>query len=293
MRRSEKGSALVFASVIMTGLLAFSGAVIDIGLMLHQRTKMQMAADSAALAGAKGMTESSRKAIAEAEIVARNNGYTIDSTHISFPTERRVRVAWSAPAGLVMAPFFKLFNINIGVQSVAEFSGYKGGEGVVPIGVPKRDYTPGKEYIMKPGTGSPNNRGNFSPLIIDCAGAENYKKNIINGSNLDIKVGDYLYTQPGNLVGPTEKGFASRIGSDQTAFDDALTKDTPRLVTVPLIDNGWWDASTGTSPQLVVGFAHFYITYTAKGEVHGRFVDQLNDSVVSATGTKYAVKLVE
>lgn len=290
---NEKGSALVFASVIMAGLLAFSGAVIDIGLMLHQRTKMQMAADSAALAGAKGFTENNRKAIAEAETVARNNGYVIDSTHISFPTDHRVRVAWSAPAGLVMAPFFKLFNITVGVQSVAEFSGYKGGEGIVPIGVPKRDFTPGKEYILKPGPGSPNNHGNFAPLRIDCAGAENYKNHIINGSNLDIKVGDYLYTEPGNMVGPTEQGFSTRIGNDQTAFEDALSKDSPRLVTVPLIDNGWWDNSNGLSPELVVGFAHFYITYTAKGEVHGRFVDQLNDSVVSATGTKYAVKLVE
>ncbi|MGE5707734.1 MAG: hypothetical protein ACM3YO_05330, partial [Bacteroidota bacterium] len=87
--------------------------------------------------------------------------------------------------------------------------------------------------------------------------------------------------------------FETRIGNDQTSLEDSIEKGSPRLVILPLIDNGWWEASTGTSPQLIVGFARFYVTYSAKGEVHGRFVDYVQQAEISPAGSQYAVKLVE
>lgn len=290
---NQKGAAIIFSAVMMAGLLAFSGAAIDIGLMLHQRTRMQAAADSAALAGAKALTKSGIRATYEAIAVAGTNGYTIDASNVTIPTPTKVRVAMSAPAGMILKPFFNLFDIRIGVASAAEFTPLPGGGGCTPIGVPKKDFVPGKEYPLKPGTGSPNNHGNFAPLVFDCRGANNYQQHIETGSNIPIKVGQYYYTETGNMVGPTQKGFENRIGNDQTSLEDSIEKGSPRLVILPLIDNGWWEASTGTSPQLIVGFARFYVTYSAKGEVHGRFVDYVQQAEISPAGSQYAVKLVE
>jgi hypothetical protein len=293
VRKNEKGAALIFAAVMMAGLFAFSGAAIDIGLMLNQRTRMQLAADAAALAGAKGLVKNTYQASNDAVAVAASNGYAISATNISYPTPKRVHVEWSTPAGLVLAPFFKMFNVRVGVQSGAEYTGSPNGGGVVPIGIPKQNFTPGQEYVLKPGTGCPHNRGNFGPISINCKGAISYENYIAQGSNIDVKVGDFYYTEPGNMVGPTEKGFSRRIGNDQTSLEDAISKGSPRLVTLPILDDGWWNASTGRSPELVVGFAQFYVTYTAKGEVHGRFVSLLDRSVIPAAGMQYAVKLVE
>ncbi|HBN08115.1 MAG TPA: hypothetical protein DD435_05530 [Cyanobacteria bacterium UBA8530] len=293
MRKNEKGAALIFAAVMMAGLFAFSGAAIDIGLMLNQRTRMQLAADAAALAGAKGLVKNTYQASLDAVAVAASNGYAITATNVSYPSPKRVRVEWSSPAGLVLAPFFKLFNVRVGVQSGAEYTGSPNGGGAVPIGVPKQNFTPGQEYVLKPGTGSPNNKGNFGPLVLDCKGAINYENHIAKGSNVEVKVGSFYYTETGNMVGPTEKGFSRRIANDQTSLEDAIANTSPRLVILPILDDGWWKASTGMSPQLVVGFAQFYVTYTAKGEVHGRFVSLLDQSVVPGAGMQYAVKLVE
>jgi Flp pilus assembly protein TadG len=64
MRRlgEERGQVMVFAAILMTGLVSVVGLVTDGGIVFSQRRDLQNAADAAALAGAMQIDEDAYRA---------------------------------------------------------------------------------------------------------------------------------------------------------------------------------------------------------------------------------------
>jgi Flp pilus assembly protein TadG len=64
MRRlgEERGQVMVFAAILMTGLVSVVGLVTDGGIVFSQRRDLQNAADAAALAGAMQIDERAYRA---------------------------------------------------------------------------------------------------------------------------------------------------------------------------------------------------------------------------------------
>lgn len=97
--------------------------------------------------------------------------------------------------------------------------------------------------------------GNFLPIDLplptceNCPGGARYRANIGSCNGTTLQVGDLVWTEPGNMVGPTSQGIDDLIGDDDaywvcaaTGARAATTQDclgypsnpgSPRLVPVP------------------------------------------------------------
>lgn len=99
--RNERGQALVFTVVLLTGLLAMSALVLDVGSWYRAQRDTQSTADAAALAAAQELPESTGRASAlAAEYVGKNGGgsSTVEfSSAVSANDTVRVRIARPAP----------------------------------------------------------------------------------------------------------------------------------------------------------------------------------------------------
>jgi hypothetical protein len=79
-RNNETGQVLVLAALTLTVLMLAAGLAIDMGYLRYQKRRMQTAADSAAIAGAKQLTgDYTDAAIADASL----NGFTITPSEVS------------------------------------------------------------------------------------------------------------------------------------------------------------------------------------------------------------------
>ena len=81
-RRHERGYVLAVSAIIMVPLLAISGMATDIGGWYAEGSKMQKAADAAALAGVVWLPDLS-KATAVAVDTAKQNGFDIANSNIT------------------------------------------------------------------------------------------------------------------------------------------------------------------------------------------------------------------
>lgn len=72
--RDEQGQVLVIMTAAMTSLTLFTGAVIDIGIVMEERRQIQNAVDAASLAGARAARDNPGQAVAVAHQYLLLNG---------------------------------------------------------------------------------------------------------------------------------------------------------------------------------------------------------------------------
>lgn len=86
VRHNERGQNLVLVAVSMIALLAMTALVLDGGLLLVERRRMQNAADAGAMAGARslGIGNSEADATAEAKTYAESNGADSNGIQVTF-----------------------------------------------------------------------------------------------------------------------------------------------------------------------------------------------------------------
>lgn len=300
-KEHQQGATLVTTALFATGLVVFAGLVADTGAMMYHRTRMQVAADAAALAGAKGLIHGRAYGIAQAQQMAAKNGYPLKESNIGIaPCNLRMLVSLDMPNQTLVGRVLeavkgndpdKAESLTVGARAQADL--YQTGTtfGVRPFGIPEEDFKAGAEYVLKQGPGG-SIRGNFQALGIDGTGASIYRDTILNGANRTVHVGDMLPTEPGNMNGPTVTAVSAIVGNDHTTYQDAARGDkTPRVMTVPLMGESFF-AVNGRSNVTIAGFARFYVTYTtSRGEVYGRFLERVSESEIKGTTAQYSVRL--
>jgi Flp pilus assembly protein TadG len=81
----ESGQALIFVALSLTGILGFVGLATDLGMLLHTKRNLQIAADSAAIAGASELTYSTKSTDVNAagQAAAAQNGATNGSNGVT------------------------------------------------------------------------------------------------------------------------------------------------------------------------------------------------------------------
>lgn len=127
----ESGQALVMVTLSMTLLLGFLALAVDVGVLFHARRNVQLAADSAAVAGAldfKYNTSQSR-AYAAARAAAQANGISNVATNVQphLPpvnglyagTSNDIEVIVSQPVNTTLLNFFGVPSVNISGRAVA------------------------------------------------------------------------------------------------------------------------------------------------------------------------------
>jgi hypothetical protein len=273
--RGRKGGLIVIIATAMTCLIGFGALVVDVGLAFSQRTRMQMAADAAALAAAKTLKKPESWTRLEAITVAKLNGYKIQGTDIHIdPIKREVAVGWKEYTGFILGPVLNLTGVKVGVNSVAAMVDIEEKTRVMPFMVPKGGYNLGSMMTLKYGAGE-GNFGNYGAAAIDGPGAKIYETSIVNGAQTPIRVGMFVDTETGNMVGPTDTGVAALIKGDNTSFDDAIVKPSKRVVTVLVVDPTELADLKGRKPVVIRGFARFYLMGAQNGVVTGRFIDHI------------------
>ena len=216
--KSENGVVAVIVALSIVALMMVTALTIDVGSLYEERRFLQTVADSAALAGVQELPENVDGAIEKAIEYASRCSLNINYDDVEVSSTLAENDTISVNAINPDAPLYFARVIGISeTQVVASAKAIVGAPqeyvGVVPWGIPEEEYVPGEEYVLKYGSGpaGEGHGGNFQPLGIDGTGANEYRHDVIHGADTPLEVGDFVYTETGNMTGPTGQGTETRV----------------------------------------------------------------------------------
>jgi len=128
----ERGVVAVWLAITLVVLLGFAGWAIDFAHWKSDATKMQRAADAAALAGAVYLPDDPAGAIAAAKQVASQNGYSSGVSATTLDSANQLKVTINSN---VKSDFAKVIGISSAIST-----GDTGGGGIgfaIPINAVK------------------------------------------------------------------------------------------------------------------------------------------------------------
>lgn len=293
MRRlkNERGVVLVLAAVGMTAFLGLLGLVIDVGQIFMEQVKLSRAVDAAVLAGVQELPLQPNLALARAYEYGWANDLQSDELQVEIGNENHLIGAQARRQ--VSLSFLSLLGFKhrtVAARAVAVIGPVIGCSGVIPVGVPWSDFEFGKTYELKSDAHSGQKyQGNFGVLALGGTGANTYLNNLKYGYQGMLRVGDRVYTEPGNMAGPTHQGIEYRLSQAPDVPGQPWYENTARIAVVPVIDS--LDVN-GRSLVTIVGFAAFYLEdVEAQGNravIRGRFVEHLIDGEIGS-GVNYGL----
>jgi hypothetical protein len=287
--REDKGSVAVLVALVITCLMGFAALVVDMGLLFQTRSQLATMADSAALAGAQSLPSASQ-AIATANSYASVNGMAGDRVNaIVENANSKITVTTGRTVNLLFAKVLGFTTQDVTATAAASMSGVAGASGVVPLGIVKDEFVYGQTVILKQGGGQ-GYKGNYSPLGLGGTGGNIYEDNIIYGYSGIIRAGDWVSTETGNMVGPTQQAIETRVGQDPYANFDIVQKGSSRLVIVPMINSL---QVNGHNEVLVVGFAGFFLEGANGGVVTGRFKQMVANGGIAGQAQDFGLSTIK
>jgi hypothetical protein len=122
-----------------------------------------------------------------------------------------------------------------------------GGIGVTSFQTPQ---DAGTRVRLKPGNPAQAlTAGWFFPIDLPRAhgpetGGDRYRENIASCNSLPVHIGDLLWTEPGNMIGPTNQGVSDLIDQDPSAIWNGTAvvgglygvNNSPRIVPIPIFN---------------------------------------------------------
>jgi len=294
------GQAYVLTILFLVVLLGMAAAVLDVGSWYRAQRALQATVDSAALAGAQKLPESSGEATALAnDYAAKNGGGSITVKFSSQVVQNdTITVDGTKPAPGFFAKVFGVKSVTVHAHASARTGGITQAKYVVPIVVdekhPKLQCNPNPcsgatelNYQHLKGNGSPDGSGNFGFINLTGeggVGTSDLEKWITNGFDKYLGLGDYD-ARTGNPFSSSHVGdvLDARIG-------DILLFPVYRKLT-----------GTGTGAKYqIVGWAAFRLTgidvHGNNEKLFGEFVDVTWDGIqagsVGETPPDFGVKNV-
>lgn len=295
--KSRKGAIAVVAAAALVGMTSMAALAIDAGMLFLNRYRLANSADAAALAGAQELPGRPGEAISAAmNFVAANspNGQLPDSVQpVLSKGNTTITVTLSRNVPLYFARVMGLASSVVTATATAEVKTYSGGNrGIVPFGIVKQNFVFGQTYQLKLGGGDGYN-GNFQALALGGTGASTYTNNIKHGYKGNFKIGDWIFTETGNMSGPTATGVSFRIGLDPAATFETVQSNSERIIVVPILDSL---LVSGREDVLVVGFAAFFLEGSGGGGndsyVFGKFREMIIPGNSDPTATYYGLSVV-
>jgi Flp pilus assembly protein TadG len=294
------GQAYVLTILFLVVLLGMAAAVLDVGSWYRAQRALQATVDSAALAGAQKLPESSGEATALAnDYAAKNGGGSITVKFSSQVVQNdTITVDGTKPAPGFFAKVFGVKSVTVHAHATARTGGITQAKYVVPIVVdekhPKLQCNPNPcsgatelNYQHLKANGSPNGSGNFGFINLtgdNGVGTSELGKWITNGFDKYLGLGDYD-ARTGNPFSSSHIGdvLDARVG-------DILLFPIYRKLT-----------GTGTNAKYeIVGWAAFRLTgidvHGSNEKLFGEFVDVTWDGIqagsVGETPPDFGVKNV-
>lgn len=294
--KQETGNITIIVSVIMLAIIISLALVIDIGVVYAEKSKLSNAIDAALLAGGQELPSDVAQARIVMEEYLLKNGVS--------PQEATIIIAADGLSAEIIGkreiPFYFAKVMGINETSIEEnsklilgtASSAKGG--IRPFGVEKKEFIYGDEVVLKTDSGN-GNHGNYGPISLGGRGAWVFLNNALYGYDVELNVGDFIFTEPGNMAGMVNQ-LSYYINSIDETFE-TFTSGSDRIWTIPIFENV--DVN-GRKAIQIVGFAQFFVEsitkVRGKAVIYGRFIEYVTngdiDTNISNTGV-YGMKLVD
>lgn len=297
---NNRGIAMVMVSASMVALMIFGAIVVDMGGVYVDKSRLSAAMDAAALAGAQGLAVGRDQAINKATEYALKNG--VDSSKLIVTVSqdgKSINVQSEKDTDLYFAKVINKDKLKVKAQAEAALASITGISGARPFAVEKQQFQYGLQVVLKDGAGSGYD-GNYGGIALGGTGANTYKYNIIYGYDGVLRVGDYVPTEPGNMVGPTKTGINTLINEcnhvPKCTFDN-YQPDCPLIIFIPVVDSL---QVSGRTDVKIIGFAAFFLEGVSGSggytDITGRFIKYEASGEVSTDQSDYGltgVKLVK
>jgi Flp pilus assembly protein TadG len=281
----QSGQILIALAVIIPVLVAAASLGVDISIFYFNWAGMQAAADNAALAGAAYLPNDTAGAKSATTSYAVSNGalasevaaptFGSNNNSIAVSITRQVAFRFASALGLIKSP--------ITVNATATLMNTSTASGAFPIGLSSQTtYTDGQSITIHNGRVG---AGNWDALALGCTGGSCYSNNLAAGYSSTLSVGELVTSEPGNMVGPTDSGVATRVSSGQTVDPGGTatshTLDDPRIVIVPVVN---WAGCHGRCSIPIVAFATLWITGASGGDINAVFIGSLAPNATPTSG---------
>jgi Flp pilus assembly protein TadG len=285
--RSGRGQIVVLVSLVLPVLLGAIALGTDVAIFYFNWAQLQKAADAAVIAGANYLPSNPSLAQQTTDQYAEMNG--IASSEIVATTVASDNLSIQIQAKRTVPYYFaRVLGLSTGAVAVKATAGLQASNsasGLVPIGLQYN--TPLTTYQtvtlkLAPAQGSVG-PGNWEPLAMGYTpnadpGGANYKANLENGYDSTINIGDQIYTETGNLVGPTQQGINYRLSQGSTTDSGGTatnhTLNDPRVIEIPLVN---FSDINGSSQVPVMGFAELWISSVdGAGNITAEFINQVS-----------------
>ena len=295
--KSEQGSAIALVAIGMVVMIGVAALALDAGQLFINRARLVNALDSAVLAGVQHLPNDPDLALQTARDFARLNGAVQDECDFQIGASN-CSISGQADRQ-VSLHFARVFNRDFGqvkARAAAKVAPISSTTGIVPFGVLEDNFEFGKIVTLKAGAGKNHYPGWFGALCLNGNGANNYEKDIRNGYDGQISIGDIIPVENGNMSGPTQDGIEHRI--DQCDHSPCCTVNSfqegcSRILIVPIVKIHQINKGNSPVDVKVVGFAAFLVTeYTGSGDentVKGAFVRYVTTGGTGGTPGDYGL----
>lgn len=297
---NRRGASVVIYCISLSVLLAAASLVADIGLMIAEKNKVTNAVDAAVLAGTQELIYNTEHSISKAQEYLERNGVNPSNARIDLLEEGNgLRVYAEKKVDFFLARALGFDGKTVAATSSAMVLPVTAVSGVRPFAIEDQELLFGETYVLKSGGGGGYN-GNYGGLELGGAGAHTFYNNIVNGYSDRLFVGDYIFTEPGNMSGPTENGIETLVFACDhypRCTAESFAPDCPRAISVVIVDTL---NVNGRSQVQVVGFASFFLEGVAgsgnESIVTGKFIRSITTGEISESQKDYGlygVKLME
>ena len=294
-RQDERGNVILIAAFLMLVLTAFAGLVVDGGHLYMTKAHLQKAANAAALSGGQELTTNAGlkvNSIVDEILEAHDALPFLES--ISVTPEKDVTVQLNESVPLFFASIVGIDDVDVSVKAKVEVGVMGRASGAAPLGID--DSIPliyGNEYTLKVDETAVDT-GNFGALALAGPGAKTYEQNLKYGFDGELKIGDILDTQTGNIAGPTKSAVDYLIST----CNDITARDCPRILLIPVYVP--YKVESNQMKQIkITGFAYFYISEPMDSQdktIKGVFLKRVGTGfqlVDAANKGAYTIRLVE
>lgn len=294
--KSEKGNVTILVSILMVSLMLLMALTIDVGIVYAEKAKLSKAIDAAILAGGVELPNKKEEAESIMQEYLLLNGVSLDQVQIFISEDglsaeiiavKEVDHYFAKIAGFDSSAINESSKIILGNASSVS-------SGLKPYAITKFDFQYGDIVVLKEGAGDAYH-GNYGAISLGGTGVPALLDNSINGYDHEISIGDYVYTEPGNMAS-IYTPLKNYIDSTNEIFPN-YSRNSDRVWTVPVFDTLEVD---GRDAIPVVGFGQIFIEGIQKNggdvEIVARFIEYVIngeiDNSVESTGL-FAIKLVD
>lgn len=257
--KKEQGNALVLASLAMMGLLAMAGLVIDGGMVYMTKSHLQKVANAAVLSGAQELTNSEEKVKTIVDEVLASHVEQTSLQQLSITFQDQVSIDLQKPVNLTFSALLGKDVVYVNAHATAQLRVMGRATGAAPLGIDDsialEHY---KVYKLKVDQ-TEVDTGNFGVLALGGAGADTYEDNLRYGYQEEVKVGDILETQTGNIAGKTRTVVQEKVDGCYENPRDVHDRNCSRVILVPVY-KPYYTATNQLQEVQITGFAYFYIT---------------------------------